>query len=118
MRLDSLMSGRSNYPQLPQEQLFADLRELRLAPSDPAPMSSKPEPAWPDVTGSPGYLRCTIEADFLSGECACLSPESRSPDSQSRPSPPYCSPWPWQFSSCFVRRRPEYKIRMACSWSR
>src|SRR5467141_3541018 len=40
--LASLMSGRSNYPQLPQEQLFADLRELRLAPSYLAPMSGKP----------------------------------------------------------------------------
>src|SRR5229473_2059565 len=106
MRLARIMSGRSRYPQVPQEQLFADCWNFPSRPdmlpetssrghrfSDAAsslksaaplgargiekgasienrvpttrmPMSCKPQSAWPDVTGSPGYRCPTIGTGF------------------------------------------------------
>src|SRR5208282_1601747 len=62
MLLAGLLSRRSRYPQLPQEQLFADSRELslcRLPPVCPCPVSYNR--AWPNVTGGPGYRHPTLE---------------------------------------------------------
>src|SRR5208283_869354 len=45
-----------------------------------ATMSRKPHPASPDVTGVQVTAPCTVETDFLSGECPC--PDHRRPDSR------------------------------------
>src|SRR6266849_10245054 len=66
MQLDRPMHVPLNYPQFPQEQLFAECGNFPSTPR--TPMSRKPLPAWPVVTGDQGYCHPTIRNRFFSGE--------------------------------------------------
>src|ERR1017187_9455268 len=90
MQLAHFVATRLDSPTAPSRAILCRLLELYLrVPTTLPPLSGRPHPRCPAVTGRTGYRRCTIESVFFSGEYPCL---------ESRWVVNYCEPWLWYHS--------------------